>query len=60
MKAGASTYRSGPTMLWRKIKCYETGELEIIGIDRERGKVPPAASEIFAEHPEPRRVDHSS
>jgi len=41
-KARASTYRSGPTMLWRKIKCYETGYLEIIGVERERGKVPVA------------------
>ena len=29
-------------MLWRKIKCYESDEFEIIGVERERGKVPVA------------------
>lgn len=31
-------YRSGPTMNWRKIKCYVEKEMEIIGVQREAGK----------------------
>ncbi|TPK72360.1 ATP-dependent DNA ligase [Mesorhizobium sp. B2-3-14] len=33
-----STYRSGPTMNWRKIKCYAEKEMDIIGVQREVGK----------------------
>lgn len=33
-----SAYRSGPTMNWRKIKCYVEKEMEIIGVQREAGK----------------------
>ncbi|QND66667.1 ATP-dependent DNA ligase [Mesorhizobium loti] len=33
-----STYRSGPTMNWRKIKCYAEKEMDIIGLQREAGK----------------------
>ncbi|QKC83618.1 ATP-dependent DNA ligase [Mesorhizobium sp. NZP2077] len=33
-----STYRSGPTMNWRKIKCYSEKEMDIIGVQREAGK----------------------
>ncbi|RUV32947.1 ATP-dependent DNA ligase [Mesorhizobium sp. M7A.F.Ca.MR.148.00.0.0] len=33
-----SVYRSGPTMNWRKIKCYAEKEMDIIGVQRERGK----------------------
>jgi ATP-dependent DNA ligase len=33
-----SVYRSGATMNWRKIKCYVEKEMEIIGVQRERGK----------------------
>ncbi|TPM11819.1 ATP-dependent DNA ligase [Mesorhizobium sp. B2-3-11] len=33
-----STYRSGPTMNWRKIKCYTEKEMDIIGVQREAGK----------------------
>ncbi|MBZ9907756.1 ATP-dependent DNA ligase [Mesorhizobium sp. BR115XR7A] len=33
-----STYRSGPTMNWRKIKCYAEKEMDIIGVQREAGK----------------------
>ncbi len=41
-----SAYRSGPTNNWRKIKCFEEKEMEIIGVQRERGK---AAQVIMAE-----------
>ncbi|WP_027062645.1 RNA ligase family protein [Mesorhizobium loti] len=37
-KRADSVYRSGPTMNWRKIKCYEKKEMEIVGAQRERGK----------------------
>ncbi|TPI64261.1 ATP-dependent DNA ligase [Mesorhizobium sp. B3-1-3] len=37
-KRKLSRYRSGPTMDWRKIKCFTEGELEIIGVKREAGK----------------------
>ncbi|PBC09220.1 ATP-dependent DNA ligase [Mesorhizobium sp. WSM3859] len=33
-----SVYRSGSTMNWRKIKCYIEMEMDIIGVQRERGK----------------------
>lgn len=33
-----SAYRSGPTMNWRKIKCFDEKELDIIGVKREAGK----------------------
>ncbi|RUX26455.1 ATP-dependent DNA ligase [Mesorhizobium sp. M7A.F.Ca.US.011.01.1.1] len=33
-----SIYRSGPTMNWRKIKCYAEKEMDIIGVQREAGK----------------------
>lgn len=33
-----SAYRSGPTMNWRKIKCYVEKEMDIIGVQREAGK----------------------
>jgi len=33
-----SVYRSGPTSAWRKIKCFEEKVMEIIGVQRERGK----------------------
>ncbi len=33
-----SAYRSGPTMNWRKIKCYAEKEMDIIGVQREAGK----------------------
>ncbi|RVD66883.1 MAG: ATP-dependent DNA ligase [Mesorhizobium sp.] len=33
-----SVYRSGPTMNWRKIKCYAEKEMDIIGVQREAGK----------------------
>ena len=33
-----SGYRSGPTMNWRKIKCYVEKEMDIIGVKRETGK----------------------
>ncbi|TJV36597.1 MAG: ATP-dependent DNA ligase, partial [Mesorhizobium sp.] len=33
-----SPYRSGPTMNWRKIKCYAEKEMDIIGVQREAGK----------------------
>ena len=33
-----SVYRSGPTMNWRKIKCYDEKEMDIIGVQRESGK----------------------
>jgi ATP-dependent DNA ligase len=32
------TYLSGPTMNWRKIKCYAEKEMDIIGVQREAGK----------------------
>ena len=32
------TYLSGPTMNWRKIKCYTEKEMDIIGVQREAGK----------------------
>ncbi|MER8810993.1 ATP-dependent DNA ligase [Mesorhizobium australicum] len=37
-KRKGSTYRSGPTMNWRKIKCYAEKEMDIIGVQREAGK----------------------
>ncbi|WP_367272072.1 hypothetical protein [Mesorhizobium sp.] len=33
-----SAYRSGPTMNWRKIKCYAEKEMDIIWVKREAGK----------------------
>lgn len=33
-----SLYRSGPTMNWRKIKCYDYKEMEIIGVQRDPGQ----------------------
>ncbi|WP_342634124.1 ATP-dependent DNA ligase [Mesorhizobium tamadayense] len=33
-----SVYRSGPTMNWRKIKCFVEKEMDIIGVQREPGK----------------------
>ncbi|TPM90664.1 ATP-dependent DNA ligase [Mesorhizobium sp. B2-1-3A] len=33
-----SVFRSGPTMNWRKIKCYVEKEMDIIGVKREAGK----------------------
>ncbi|TJV39445.1 MAG: ATP-dependent DNA ligase, partial [Mesorhizobium sp.] len=37
-KRKESSYRSGPTMNWRKIKCYAEKEMDIIGVQREAGK----------------------
>jgi DNA ligase D-like protein (predicted ligase) len=37
-KRKSSPYRSGPTMNWRKIKCYAEKEMDIIGVQREAGK----------------------
>ena len=34
-----SLYRSGSTMNWRKIKCYVEKEMDIIGVQRESGKL---------------------
>ncbi|MER9692004.1 ATP-dependent DNA ligase [Mesorhizobium sp. M0179] len=45
-KLKSSPYRSGKTSAWRKIKCFEEKEMEIIGAQRERGK---AAQVIMAE-----------
>lgn len=45
-KLKTSAYRSGKTMAWRKIKCFEEKEMEIIGAQRERGK---AAQVLMAE-----------
>lgn len=33
-----SVYRSGSTTIWRKIKCFEEKDMDIIGVQRERGK----------------------
>ncbi|RUU58308.1 ATP-dependent DNA ligase [Mesorhizobium sp. M7A.T.Ca.TU.009.01.1.1] len=33
-----SLYRSGPTKNWRKIKCYDEKEMEIIGVQRDPGQ----------------------
>ncbi|MER9749894.1 RNA ligase family protein [Mesorhizobium sp. M0140] len=33
-----SPYRSGPTMNWRKIKCYDEKEMDIIGVQRDPGQ----------------------
>lgn len=33
-----SLYRSGPTMNWRKIKCSDEKEMEIIGVQRDPGQ----------------------
>lgn len=33
-----SLYRSGPTMNWRKIKCYDYKEMAIIGVQRDPGQ----------------------
>ncbi|MBZ9884810.1 ATP-dependent DNA ligase [Mesorhizobium sp. CA10] len=33
-----SVYRSGSTMQWRKIKCFDEKVMEIVGVQRERGK----------------------
>ena len=41
-KQRSSVYQSGTTSAWLKVKCYATDEFEIIGIERERGKVPVA------------------
>ncbi|ESY49034.1 ATP-dependent DNA ligase [Mesorhizobium sp. LNJC372A00] len=37
-KRNTSIYRSGPTMNWRKIKCFDEKEMDIIGVQREAGK----------------------
>lgn len=37
-KRANSTYRSGKAASWLKIKCYEEKVLDIIGVQRERGK----------------------
>ncbi|TPJ83827.1 ATP-dependent DNA ligase [Mesorhizobium sp. B2-6-3] len=37
-KLKTSVYRSGPTMNWRKIKCFAEKEMDIIGVQRETGK----------------------
>ncbi|TIR24046.1 MAG: DNA ligase [Mesorhizobium sp.] len=37
-KRRESAYRSGPTDAWVKIKCWEIGEFELLGIKREEGK----------------------
>ncbi|CDX19476.1 conserved hypothetical protein [Mesorhizobium sp. ORS 3359] len=42
-----SVYSSGPTSAWRKIKCYVEKRMEIIGVQRERGK---AAKVLMAEN----------
>lgn len=39
-KRADSTYRSGPTRSWRKIKCYEERDYEVAGILREPGEAP--------------------
>jgi bifunctional non-homologous end joining protein LigD len=31
-------YRSGDSNAWWKIKCYQVSELELLGVERERGK----------------------
>jgi ATP-dependent DNA ligase len=41
-----SAYRSGPTMAWRKIKCFEEKQMDIIGVQRDPGK---AAQVIMAD-----------
>ncbi|RUY28892.1 MULTISPECIES: RNA ligase family protein [unclassified Mesorhizobium] len=41
-----SLYRSGPTMNWRKIKCYDEKEMDIIGVQRDPGQ---AARVLMAE-----------
>lgn len=33
-----SPYRSGPSDSWLKIKCWEVGEFELLGVKREHGK----------------------
>lgn len=33
-----SAYRSGSTAAWRKVKCFEEKDMDIIGVQRERGK----------------------
>jgi ATP-dependent DNA ligase len=33
-----SLYRSGPTMNWRKLKCYDVKEMDIIGVQRDPGQ----------------------
>ncbi|WP_027036491.1 RNA ligase family protein [Mesorhizobium ciceri] len=33
-----SLYRSGPTRNWRKIKCYDYKEMDIIGVQRDPGQ----------------------
>ncbi|QKC92976.1 ATP-dependent DNA ligase [Mesorhizobium sp. NZP2234] len=45
-KRADSVYRSGPTTNWLKIKSYMYSDLELIGVERERGK---AAMALFAE-----------
>lgn len=37
-KRKGSLYRSGPTMNWRKIKCYDVKEMDIIGVQRDPGQ----------------------
>ncbi|WP_318011242.1 MULTISPECIES: ATP-dependent DNA ligase [unclassified Mesorhizobium] len=37
-KRKGSVYRSGATMNWRKIKCYEVKEMNIIGAQRDPGQ----------------------
>ncbi|TRC98348.1 ATP-dependent DNA ligase [Mesorhizobium sp. WSM4303] len=37
-KRKLSRYVSGPTNDWRKIKCYEEKDLDIVGVQRETGK----------------------
>ena len=45
-KLKGSAYQSGKTTAWRKIKCFEEKQMDIIGVQRERGK---AAQVIMAE-----------
>ena len=37
-KLKGSAYQSGKTTAWRKIKCFEEKQMDIIGVQRERGK----------------------
>ncbi|RUU76143.1 RNA ligase family protein [Mesorhizobium sp. M7A.F.Ca.MR.362.00.0.0] len=37
-KRQGSSYRSGPTDIWVKTKCWEFGEFDLLGIKREPGK----------------------
>lgn len=38
MEAFGSKYRSGPTTIWLKTKCFTVGGFELLGVERERGK----------------------